>query len=265
MATASQRMAREKDDARYEALAKAFDEMRVERDAASRRVDELSARPNAIEADVNPEQKVEKLMELLDELTTVASDEDARQQIRPLVLRLGIWIGLDFEAGKFGKREVRRLRRGVIAFGQDHLPVRIHGVRHVSADGCPASHAVTAAVGLPAGSPVGSHRRRARHGAPTTITACHSTRHTTIKAPRRVAGARRSNPVPKEAMAPGTSARTSPTPGWSSLVPEVMSGRHDSNVRPLRPERSALARLSYAPMGATNELPEIPVSHMGEN
>jgi len=31
------------------------------------------------------------------------------------VLRLEIWIGLDFEAGKFGKREVRRLRRGVIA------------------------------------------------------------------------------------------------------------------------------------------------------
>ena len=37
------------------------------------------------------------------------------------------------------------------------------------------------------------------------------------------------------------------------------SGRHDSNVRPLRPERSALARLSYAPMGATNCS-----SHMGE-
>ena len=28
----------------------------------------------------------------------------------------------------------------------------------------------------------------------------------------------------------------------------VKSGRHDSNVRPLRPERSALARLSYAPI-----------------
>ena len=85
---------------------------------------------------------------------------------------------------------------------------------------------------------------------PTTITACRSTRHTTIRAPRRVAGGRRSISVPREAMAPGTSARTSPTPGWSSLVPEVMSGRHDSNVRPLRPERSALARLSYAPSGA---------------
>ena len=85
---------------------------------------------------------------------------------------------------------------------------------------------------------------------PTTITACRSTRHTTVRPPRRVAGARRSNPVPKEAMAPVTAARTSPSPGWCSLVPEVMSGRHDSNVRPLRPERSALARLSYAPSGA---------------
>ena len=134
MATASQRMAREKDDARYEALAEAFDEMRVERDAASRRVEELSARPNTVEAEVSPEQKVERLMAVFDELATVANDEAARQRIRPLVLRLGIWIGLDFEAGKFGKREVRRLRRGVIAFGQDHLPVRIHGIRHVSAD-----------------------------------------------------------------------------------------------------------------------------------
>jgi hypothetical protein len=134
MATASQRVAREKDDARYEALAKSFDEMRVERDAASRRVEELSARPNEAVADVSPEQKVERLMAVLDELATVANDEAARQRIRPLVLRLGIWIGLDFEAGKFGKREVRRLRRGVIAFGQDHLPVRIHGIRHVSAD-----------------------------------------------------------------------------------------------------------------------------------
>jgi len=67
-------------------------------------------------------------------LATVANDETARQRIRPLVLRLAIWIGLDFEAGKFEKREVRRLRRGVIAFGQDNLPVPLHGVRHVAAD-----------------------------------------------------------------------------------------------------------------------------------
>lgn len=67
MVTANQRMAREKDDARYDALAKAFDEMRVERDAASRRGDELSARPNEAIADESPEQKVERLMAVLDE------------------------------------------------------------------------------------------------------------------------------------------------------------------------------------------------------
>ena len=53
--------------------------------------------------------------------------------------------------------------------------------------------------------------------------------------------------------------RTDEPNSVSSLISEVMSGRHDSNVRPLRPERSALARLSYAPMGATTY-----ASHMGE-
>ncbi len=38
--TARQRMAKEKDDARYEALARAFDEIRAERDRAARRVEE---------------------------------------------------------------------------------------------------------------------------------------------------------------------------------------------------------------------------------
>jgi hypothetical protein len=51
-------MAREKDDARYEALAKAFDEMRVEQDAANRRVEELSARPNTNEPDSGMEQSL---------------------------------------------------------------------------------------------------------------------------------------------------------------------------------------------------------------
>jgi hypothetical protein len=37
-----------------------------------------------------------------------------------------------------GKREVRRLRRGVIAFGQEQLPARIHGARGVDpGDGLP--------------------------------------------------------------------------------------------------------------------------------
>ena len=66
-------------------------------------------------------------MATIDEIGTLAADDEGRKEIGTLVLRLGIFIGLDFEAGKFGKREVRRLRRGVIAFGENNLPVPIHG------------------------------------------------------------------------------------------------------------------------------------------
>ena len=61
------------------------------------------------------------------ELATLAKDENANQKIRGLFLRLGIFIGLDFAEGRWGKWPVRRLRRGVIAFGEDNLPVPIHG------------------------------------------------------------------------------------------------------------------------------------------
>ena len=66
-------------------------------------------------------------MATVDEINTLATHEEGRTKIRALALRLGIFIGLDFEAGKFGKRDVRRLRCGVIAFGRENLPVPIHG------------------------------------------------------------------------------------------------------------------------------------------
>jgi len=72
--------------------------------------------------------------ELRDELVAVTTDETARQRIRPLVLRLGIWIGLDFEGYSKGKRPSRRLRRGVSACGQENLPVCVHRDRHVAVE-----------------------------------------------------------------------------------------------------------------------------------
>ncbi len=220
LGTARQRMAREKDDARYDALAKAFDEIRTERDQAARRVEELTKRPAAVTVAVSPEEKVDALMLAIDELAAVTTDETARERIRPVVLRLGIWIGFDYEGytkGK-GKRPFRRLRRGVIAFGQENLPIRVHGARHVAVEETvtvapPPRRLATQPVRRAwTSSPPGPPRR------PTTITACHPTRRTTIRAPGRVAGARRSNPVPKEAMAPVTAVRTSPSPGWCSFV-----------------------------------------------
>jgi hypothetical protein len=44
-----------------------------------------------------------------------------------VVLRLGVFIGLEFEERMWGKRPIRALRQGVIAFGEDNLPVPIHG------------------------------------------------------------------------------------------------------------------------------------------
>ncbi len=122
-------MARETDNARYEALARAFDKMQAEREGAARRIEELSRRPTSLPAAVSPEEKVDALMLAIDELAVVTTDETARQRIRPLVLRLGIWIGLDFEGYAEDKRPLRRLRRGVIAFGQDNRPVRVYGAR----------------------------------------------------------------------------------------------------------------------------------------
>jgi hypothetical protein len=66
-------------------------------------------------------------MTTIDDLAALAKDEKANQKIRDLVLRLGIFVGLEFEEGRWGKRPIRRLRRGVIAFGEDNLPVPIHG------------------------------------------------------------------------------------------------------------------------------------------
>ena len=69
----------------------------------------------------------------------------------------------------------------------------------------------------------------------------------------------------------GVSASKKP-PG----VPVVFkSGRHDSNVRPLRPERSALARLSYAPLATafwsrvrdrlSRQEERLPLTRLGDN
>ena len=46
-------------------------------------------------------------MATIDEIGTPVADEEGRKKIRALVLRLGIFIGLDFDDGKKGKRDVR--------------------------------------------------------------------------------------------------------------------------------------------------------------
>jgi hypothetical protein len=127
IATAERRMATEKNDARYAAIAKTFDSLVAEKDAVSRQIAELTAPKRAPATRATPEEQVDALMATIDDLATLAKDENANQKVRDLVLRLGIFVGLEFEERMWGKRPVRALRRGVIAFGEDNLPVPIHG------------------------------------------------------------------------------------------------------------------------------------------
>ena len=108
-------------------------------------------RRGAATARATPEEKVDALMATIDDLAARSKDERANARIRELVLRLGIFVGLEFEEGQWGWRAVRRLRRGVIAFGEDNLPVPIHG--HSRAD-------------LPAPDAVGDDGTNHTHSAP---------------------------------------------------------------------------------------------------
>jgi predicted site-specific integrase-resolvase len=161
IATAERRMATEKDDARYAAIAKTFDSLVAEKAAVTRQVTELATPKLTPVKRSTPEEQVDALMATIDDLATLAKDEYAKPRIRELVLRLGIFVGLDFEERMWGKRPIRALRRGVIAFGEDNLPVPIHGrsrADHPAHDaacsgGCNDTHSAPACCRVPSADP----------------------------------------------------------------------------------------------------------------
>jgi hypothetical protein len=121
------RMALEKDDDRYAAIAAEFDCIRGELQSAEQ---ELAAkqRSNAQPVPRSPEAEVNAAMALLDDIGRITSDESARADINPLLRKRGVWIGLNFgSAIKGKKRVVRRLLSGVRTFGDRELPVPLFG------------------------------------------------------------------------------------------------------------------------------------------
>ena len=89
----------------------------------ARQVAELAAP----KPDLSPEEQFDAIMATIDDLAALAKDENANKKIRDLVLRLGIFVGLECEERMWGKPPIRAIRRGVIAFGEDNLPVPVHG------------------------------------------------------------------------------------------------------------------------------------------
>jgi DNA invertase Pin-like site-specific DNA recombinase len=120
--TAGRRMAIERDDAAYEVLKREYS--RLNREAAHAKA-ELAKATSALSADddLSIDEEVEAGMRLVRHLAAVLLDPDNREEAREIFRRLGIQIGLTFGAEKFGpKRFVRRLKGGVVVYGDAQLP-----------------------------------------------------------------------------------------------------------------------------------------------
>jgi recombinase/resolvase-like protein len=130
-ATIEYRMAREKDDALYAALARQFSAVQAQIKEVQQAVHRREA-DQAASASRTPEQEVDAALSLLDDVTRITDDPKARAEVNPLMQRLGVWIGLRFTDGIKGKkRVVRQLQSGLMTFGDRSLPVPLHGPNNV--------------------------------------------------------------------------------------------------------------------------------------
>jgi len=126
-AIVSRRMALEKNDDRYTAIAGEFDGITRELQSAVKELEAIQ-RSNPPSTTRTPDEEVDAAMALLDDIRQITTAEKARTEINPLLKKLGLWIGLTFgSAIKGKKRVVRKLLSGLITFGGAGLPVPLHG------------------------------------------------------------------------------------------------------------------------------------------
>lgn len=161
------RMAKEGDDARYEAIAREYDRLHEEvqsTEAAMR----SERRSSPTEPPMTIQDEVEAAMGLLDNIERITQDHEARAEINPLLESLGLRIGLTFGSVVKGKtRAVRRLLGGVMAFGESPLPVPLHGYSSLQVDTMASSHP-DGNEGLGSERP-GAHLVRGCESAPTLV------------------------------------------------------------------------------------------------
>ena len=122
---------REQDDNLYAALSRQYQSAQTqlaEIEVAIRRREEAQ---NARSIG-SPETRVDAALALLDDVAQISTDPEARARINPLLIRLGLWIGLMFRPTIKGtKRVVQQLVSGRIVFGDGPLPVPLFGKDNV--------------------------------------------------------------------------------------------------------------------------------------
>jgi hypothetical protein len=144
MATAGRNYATEEDSARKLVIGQALDQIQSEILTVDNALLEKGQRTKAR---VSAAEEVDAAMALFDDIRRATVGESTREELRELIERLGIRIGLNFTGWRKGpKRVVRRLAGGVVVFGDRELPVPLHGSDRVEKLPCAADNAVNILV-----------------------------------------------------------------------------------------------------------------------
>src|SRR5262249_43650535 len=89
LATVQRRMATEQDDARYQALCAEFDRIRAEVSGVAIRLDSRRKASTAVSR-TTLQEEVEAAMAVFDDITRISTDEQARGEVNPLLVKLGV-------------------------------------------------------------------------------------------------------------------------------------------------------------------------------
>ena len=125
------RMACERDDERYQFMATEFN--RITRELRSAEL-QLAQLKNAITPAATASTQVDAAMELLAKINRVTTDPRARTECTSLrTVETLDWTGFHYTI-KGNERKVRRLPGGIIAFGDENLPIPLHGSERVTSE-----------------------------------------------------------------------------------------------------------------------------------
>jgi hypothetical protein len=120
------RMSRETDDELYTALSGQYRGLKSEIGKLEEAIQQLEKRKQR-ERSQAPSGRVAAALEILDEISRICGDNNARKEVGQLLHRLGMKIGLTFSSITKGKRTQQVLSSGRIAFGNSPLPVPLYG------------------------------------------------------------------------------------------------------------------------------------------
>ena len=132
--TIEYRIARERDDNLYAALARQYEAAGAELAAVGDAFRQEAAQPTASAR--QPEEQADTALALLDDVLRITADPAARAEVNPLLKRLGLRIGFTFQPDIKGKKRiVQRLASGRMVIGDGSLPVPLFGKDNVDEGG----------------------------------------------------------------------------------------------------------------------------------